>query len=139
MYGGGMDMGMGMGEEAGKLQQLIDKLPPWASALLTTLAVLAAGAVIGVLLGRLYASVRYPDPEKQTAIHPLVRVIFLCVLTLCAVTLYRTLTQSEAEIPHGEESSVGAEGDMDMASNGGGGTRGGVVMGQAGGYAVMVG
>ena len=75
----GMDTMGGMGEEKlNPLMQFYMSLPEWGQA-----------------LGRLYASVRYPDPEKNSAISPKLRVLFLAVLLVCGFWLYRSMTKKD--------------------------------------------
>ena len=50
------------------------------------------------VLGRLYASVRYPDPEKSSAISPKLRVLFLAVLLVCGFWLYRSMTKKDEPV-----------------------------------------
>ncbi len=60
--------------------------------------IMAAAAIVGVILGKLYASVRYPDPEKHSTLNPKLKVAFLCLLAAGGVWLYMTLSG-----PSGEE------------------------------------
>lgn len=92
----GMDTMGGMGEEKlNPLMQFYMSLPEWGQALARTLIVILAAALIGMILGRLYASVRYPDPEKNSAISPKLRVLFLAVLLVCGFWLYRSMTKKD--------------------------------------------
>lgn len=92
--GGALDMAE---EQGGAIAQLMAGLPAWASALLLTLAVIAAAALVGMIVGRLYASIRYPDPEKQSVISPKIKVLFLCILAACGVWLYSALNPKDDE------------------------------------------
>ena len=95
----GMDMMGGMGEEKlNPLMQFYMSLPEWGQALARTLIVILAAALIGMVLGRLYASVRYPDPEKSSAISPKLRVLFLAVLLVCGFWLYRSMTKKDEPV-----------------------------------------
>ena len=92
MGGGSMDMG-GMGpEEMGAFAKLMQGLPEWAVAVITTLLVIIGGAIIGVNIGKMYSAIKYPDPEKHSIIPPTVKVGFICVIAACSVWLYTTLT-----------------------------------------------
>lgn len=121
----GMDPMGGMMENEGlnPVMQFYLSLPEWGQALVRTLLVILAAALIGMVLGKLYASVRYPDPEKTGALSPRMRVLFLVVLVLCGVWLYRTITRKdEPEEPlPGEEFSSSAPQD-EYAPEVGGGT-----------------
>ena len=111
----GMDPMGGMmgGEELNPVMQFYLSLPEWGQALTRTLLVILAAALIGKILGSLYASIRYPDPEKTGALSPRMRALFLVVLVLCGVWLYRTITKKEepGEPVMGEEFSSAAPED----------------------------
>lgn len=114
MMGGGMPVEE---EKVGALAQLMGQLPPWGKALVTILGVIALGAAAGWVVGRMIASVKYPDPEKHSVIDPKIKVAFLCVLAVCAFWLYRSMTKTE-ELP-ADSSAVGME---DNTVGGGGDT-----------------
>mgnify|MGYP006970864643 CR=1 FL=1 len=84
--------GLMMGESSNPLVQFYLSLPLWGQALVRTFGVILAAAVLGMLVGKFYASVRYPDPEKTGALSPKVRAVFLVVLLLCGIWLYRSIT-----------------------------------------------
>ena len=75
--GKGAMMGM---EEKNKLLQMIEELPFWAQSILGIIAVVIAAAIAGMIVGKLYAMVKYPDPEKQSAISPKIKVAFIVLL-----------------------------------------------------------
>lgn len=114
--GGGMDpSGMG-GDQGNIISQLVAKLPAPAQVLVQILLVVAAAAIVGCIIGKLYAMVRYPDPEKQQIISPKLKVLFICILAACCVWLYTIMTHEEtppladpgtgegqmSEVPEGE-------------------------------------
>lgn len=92
---GGMD-GAGMGEQGNIISQLLAKLPEPAQVLVQILLVVAAAAIVGFIIGKLYAMIKYPDPEKQHIISPKLKVLFICILAACCVWLYTTMTRKEA-------------------------------------------
>ena len=108
--GGGMDpSGMG-GDQGNIISQLVAKLPAPAQVLVQILLVVAAAAIVGCIIGKLYAMVRYPDPEKQQIISPKLKVLFICILAACCVWLYTTMTREEppATEPGTEEGQPGS-------------------------------
>ncbi|MEG1773868.1 MAG: hypothetical protein RR320_03325 [Oscillospiraceae bacterium] len=123
----GMDGAGGMNgmEQTGKLQQLFEGLPTWASALVITLAVLAVAAALGWVFGKLYASIRYPDPEKHSVLSAPVKVIFLVVLAVCTVWLYFTMFKNDPDTLSVDGSSSMIEGEGGGGNAGGGGAIGG--------------
>ena len=60
--GKGAMMGM---EEKNKLLQMIEELPFWAQSVLSIIAVVIVAAIAGMIIGKLYAMVKYPDPETR--------------------------------------------------------------------------
>ncbi len=121
MGGDGMD-GAAMGEKGNMLSQLVDKLPAPVQVLLHILLVVAVAAVVGMIVGKMYASIKYPDPEKHHIISPKLKVLFICILAACCVWLYTTMTREEppATDPGTEEgqmSEVPPEGE-DLPSEG---------------------
>ncbi|MEG2174222.1 MAG: hypothetical protein RR135_01890 [Oscillospiraceae bacterium] len=115
-------MGSATDETAGVVATLIGKLPPWGHAIMVTIGIMLAAAVVGIILGKLYASVRYPDPENQTALPPLLRVIFLCALLGCGVWLYLSLTKAEMLPVNGTSVSEGNQMDLPSGEGMGGTT-----------------
>ena len=92
---GGMD-GAGMaGDQGNIISQLLAKLPEPAQVLVQILLVVAAAAIVGFIIGKLYAMIKYPDPEKQHIISPKLKVLFICILAACCVWLYTTMTRKE--------------------------------------------
>ena len=88
--GKGAMMGM---EEKNKLLQMIEELPFWAQSILGIIAVVIAAAIAGMIVGKLYAMVKYPDPEKQSAISPKIKVAFIVLLAACCWWLYSTMME----------------------------------------------
>ena len=92
--GRGMAAGMAMQmEEKNKLVQMIEELPFWAQSLLSIAAVVVMAAIAGMIIGRLYAMVKYPDPEKHSAVSPKIKVAFIVLLALCCWWLYSTMME----------------------------------------------
>lgn len=91
-------------EEKKSLLDMIEKLPFWAQTILSILVIIAVAAVAGHIVGRMYAMVRYPDPEKQGVVHPVIKLVFICLLAGCCVWLYMlTMKQNEPNaLPEGE-------------------------------------
>lgn len=126
--GGGMD-GAVTGEKANILTQLMAKLPAPAQVLVHILLVVAAAAVVGMIVGKMYASIKYPDPEKHHIIPPKLKVLFICILAACCVWLYTTMTReepkpSETDPGMGESESQSPEpspdgGDLPVSIDGG--------------------
>ncbi len=96
--GGGMD-GAVTGEKASILTQLMAKLPEPVQVLVHILLVVAAAAIVGMIVGKMYASIKYPDPEKNHIISPKLKVLFVCILAACCVWLYTTMTREEPTPP----------------------------------------
>ena len=88
--GGGGDMAM-MYEDMGAAG-LLANLPLWLQGLIITLLVIIIAAIVGWIIGKMYASVKYPDPEKQSVIPPILKIVFLVVLIGCGAWLYSSLT-----------------------------------------------
>lgn len=116
--GGGYGGDVVSEQEPGAVSQLLAGLPAWASALLVTVGVLIAAAVVGMIIGKMYASIRYPDPEKQGILSPKIKVLFLCILAACAFWLYSALTKQDDEVlpVGGESSSYAQEGGREEAA-----------------------
>lgn len=112
-------MGMDSLEEKKSLLDMVEKLPFWAQTILGMLVLIAAAAVVGHIIGRMYAMVRYPDPEKQGVVHPVIKLAFICLLAGCCFWLYTTaMKQNESaednDIQGGMADSGGAvAGSMD--------------------------
>lgn len=94
MGGGGMDGGMA-GEVAAEnfILAFFHKLPIWMQGVLMVALVVAAAWILGIILGKLYASVKYPDPEKQSVIHPIVKIGFGVAVICCGIWLYSSITK----------------------------------------------
>lgn len=101
---GNMMDGAGMEEKGNLFTQLMAKLPAPVQVLLHILLVVAVAAVIGMIVGKMYASIKYPDPEKHHIISPKLKVLFICILAACCFWLYTTMTREEPpEIDSGGE------------------------------------
>lgn len=118
-----MRMGMGIeaaeGKEGFALMQMIEKLPLWAQNILSILAVIIVAAIVGKIIGTLYAMVKYPDPEKQGAVSPKIKVAFICLLALCCWWLFVTMTEEQkaGELPP-EDQLPAVMGGSDMQNGG---------------------
>lgn len=77
------------------ISQLTAKLPLPAQVLLQILIIVAAAAVVGIIIGKMYASIKYPDLEKQHIIPPKIKVAFICVLAICCALLYGAMTRED--------------------------------------------
>ena len=95
------NMGMGL-EEKKSLLDMIEKLPFWAQTILSILVIIAVAAVAGHIVGRMYAMVRYPDPEKQGVVHPVIKLAFICLLAGCCIWLYVITMQQNEPKPEPE-------------------------------------
>ncbi|MFV0496828.1 MAG: hypothetical protein ACK5L0_01475 [Candidatus Fimivivens sp.] len=97
--GGGMSSGDVMDgiamEQGGALAQFMDKLPEPVQVLLQIFLVVLIAAVIGLVIGKMYASIKYPDPEKHHIISPKLKVLFICILAACCFWLYTAMTREE--------------------------------------------
>ena len=90
----GMASGMSMqAEESSKLMQMLEELPFWAQSLISIAVVVIVAAVVGVIVGKLYAMVKYPDPEKHSAVSPKIKVAFIVLLAACCWWLYSTMME----------------------------------------------
>lgn len=108
-----MDGTTGIQEQGNLFSQLIAKLPAPVQVLLHVFIVVVVAAFIGMIVGKMYASIKYPDPEKHYIISPKLKVVFLCILAACCFWLYTTMTREE---PPEEDS--GAEMQQQDAQNG---------------------
>ena len=99
----GMGMGSAAAEVSGgsKFAELLSELPLWAQSLISILLVIAVAAVAGMVIGKLYAMVKYPDPESNSAVSPKIKVAFICLLALCCWWLFVTMTEEQkaGELP----------------------------------------
>ncbi len=97
-------------EEKNKLVQMIEELPFWAQSILSILAVVIAAAIVGAVIGKLYAMVKYPDPEKHSAVSPKIKVAFIVLLALCCWWLFSTMMEENEpkdELAGGTMAAVG--------------------------------
>lgn len=112
------NMGMEL-EEKKSLMDMVEKLPAWAQTAVSILAIIAAAAVAGWLVGKMYAMVKYPDPEKQSVVHPVIKLIFICLLAGCCVWLYITMMDEKNQQPKPEVESEIYQSQNGMAYSGG--------------------
>lgn len=108
-----MDGTTGVQEQGNVFSQLIAKLPAPVQVLLHVFVVVVVAAFIGMIIGKMYASIKYPDPEKHYIISPKLKVLFICVLAACCFWLYTTMTREEPP-----ESDSGEETQQQDAQNG---------------------
>lgn len=77
-------------ETGSKLTEMIAQLPFWAQTLISIAAVIIAAAIAGMIVGKLYAMVKYPDPESNSPVSPKIKVAFICLLALCCWWFFTT-------------------------------------------------
>ena len=109
-----MSRGMGTGVAASsdvadgsKFTEIISELPLWAQSLISILLVIAVAAVVGMIIGKLYAMVKYPDPESNSAVSPKIKVAFICLLALCCWWLFSTMMDQHKADDIGPGSQMG--------------------------------
>ena len=98
-----MSRGMGAGISAAaaeastgsKFTEMLNELPAWAQSIISILIVIAAAAVVGFIVGKLYAMVKYPDPENNSPVSPKIKVAFICLLALCCWWLFSTMMDEQ--------------------------------------------
>lgn len=111
---GSMDSGMGgsgmggmgdmpggiMVEEEGFLMSFFHKLPLWGQGILVAVLVIALAWIAGIIIGKLYASVKYPDPEKPSLINPLLKIGLGAAVVICGFWIYSSFTKPDVpEMP----------------------------------------
>lgn len=92
--------------------EAFEKLPLWAQTIASILLLIAAAAIVGHIIGRMYAMVRYPDPEKQGVVHPVIKLIFICLLAGCCVWLFMTAMKQKQPADEAGGDIIGSEYDM---------------------------
>lgn len=98
---GGMD-GMGGMDEAGitgigfidSAINWVLALPGWLSALVIAAVILCTAAVCGWIIGRIYISIRYPNPEKPQYLSPLQKIIVIVVAVAVVSMLMNSLLET---------------------------------------------
>lgn len=97
--GGGGDMGMdvtgaepitGIGFIDSAIQWIIDQ-PPAISALIFTVLIILLAMLVGRIIGKLYVSIRYPDPDKPQILTPLQKIGVIIVCCIIGYTMIRSL------------------------------------------------
>ena len=125
---GGMMENPMVDQQGGIIAQFMAKLPTELQVVLNILAVVVIAAIVGKIIGNMYSSVKYPDPEKNPIISPKLRVLFTCILAACCIWLFATMTQKNTETPQPEEpgteqgmpeSSDSSDGEFNGAAGGG--------------------
>ncbi len=111
---GGMD-GMSDGAGGNFITNYLETLPPWASALVYTLAILLAAWIVGIILGKAYASIRFPDPEKHSVLSPKMKAVFLALIVVVSLVLYRSIAKQD-EPAAGPDGGIPSMGEPDPNS-----------------------
>lgn len=121
------------------ITQLLESMPDWLSSLVITLAVLAIAALAGVVLGRVYSWIRYPNPEKPSMFNWKQKVVFLAVLVIGVGFLYYSIFVPEPDptLPD-EGGSISGEMSGEPSADGGSTNGGGMIIGGGDGAAVAV-
>ncbi len=93
--------GMGMENEGFSLSSIpgvsgiiefVNSLPPWLGTLVTIAAIMALAWVVGIIVGKVYSAIRYPDPDKVRVLNAPMRFVFLGVAVVMVILMYVTLT-----------------------------------------------
>lgn len=131
-YGGSMG---GYGPDAstgmGGLLSFMDSWPTWASTLTMILGVLFLGWLAGKMIGRIYASIKYPDPNKPQILSAKQKMIFIAMLVVVVGMVYFALKPEDmsADMLPGEDSSMSQSGGSTSGRRGSGNKiMGGAVM-----------
>ena len=111
---GGMPGGM---EQEGFIMSMFHKLPMWGQGLLTAILVIALAWIAGIIIGKLYASVKYPDPEKPSLINPLLKIGLGAAVVVCGFWIYYSFTKPDVQKmpvdnPNGIVDESSLDGDM---------------------------
>lgn len=110
MVVGTMDAGMGgmgmggmegaadkmMMEQEGFIMSFFHKLPIWGQGILAAGLVIALAWIAGIIIGRLYASVKYPDPEKPALINPILKIGLSAAVVVCGFWIFFSFTKPSA-------------------------------------------
>lgn len=115
-FANGMAGDMAGVEEKQGLAKLVADLPMWAQTIISILVVVAVAAVVGYIVGKMYSSIKYPDPEKQSVISPKIKVAFICILALCCFWLYTTMMKQKDPQPQ-EGEGISESGDLGGAGS----------------------
>lgn len=102
------------GEQGGIIAQFMAKIPVGMQVVINVMMVIVVAAIAGMIIGRMYASIKYPDPEKHHIISPKLRVLFICILAACCVWLYATMIREKAPAPEQDMMDQDSGGDTDM-------------------------
>lgn len=116
-YGMSMDEAMDgavNAEKAGFFSQLMAKLPSDVQVVVKIIMVVIIAAIAGMIIGKMYAAIKYPDPEKHYIISPKLKVLFVCILAACCFWLYATMTREDISVP--EQETMGQEEDSGISS-----------------------
>ena len=92
-------------ESSSKLSAFIAELPFWAQTLISIAVIIVVAAIAGMIVGKLYAMVKYPDPDSNSPVSPKIKVAFICLLALCCWWFFSTaMDQHKAKAtPYGEQ------------------------------------
>jgi len=92
--GGVSDGGSAAGESTGGILSFMSTLPPWLSAIITIAALILLAWIAGIIVGKIYAGIRYPDPGKPSIFSAKQKVLFLGVAVAVIFLLFTTLSKS---------------------------------------------
>ncbi len=113
-YGGGgfedpflMDSGHGF---TGILS-FMNSWPDWAVTLMTIAAIIIGGYILGKIIGSIYASIKYPDPDKPQIFTSKQKIGFLCIAVLVSGLIYFALKPPVEELPEDMMGEMGEMGD----------------------------
>ncbi len=124
MVVGTMDAGMGgmgmggmegaadkmMMEQEGFIMSFFHKLPIWGQGILAAGLVIALAWIAGIIIGRLYASVKYPDPEKPALINPILKIGLSAAVVVCGFWIFFSFTKPSApDMPVDNPSGIADE------------------------------
>ena len=93
-------------EQSGFFASFMAKLPTELQVVLNILLIVIVAAIAGRVIGKIYAAIKYPDPEKNHIISPKLRVLFACILAVCCVWLYATMTRKDVSELQPEEPGI---------------------------------
>jgi hypothetical protein len=111
VMGGGYDMGgsggvTGIGFIDSALDWVLNQ-PSWLSALIFTTVTVLVAFIAGKIIGRIYISIRYPNPDKPQYLSPKQKLIVLAAGAVILVSLMGAFMKEEA-------SELPVDGSMDM-------------------------
>lgn len=94
-YIGGVPGGGAAAGEGGEgILSFMSTLPPWLSAIITIAALILLAWIAGVIVGKIYAGIKYPDPGKPSIFSAKQKVLFLGVAVAVIFLLFTTLSKT---------------------------------------------